>query len=110
MCECMLGGFSHVKLFVILWAVAPQAPLFMGFSRQEYWGVLSCPSPGDLPTQGLNWHLFGLLHWLVGSLPLMSPGKKYREVPSNSQILVYHYVTNSVLDPGNIAMNTTIYM
>ena len=33
-----------------LWAVAQQAPLSMGFSRQEYWSELPCPSPGDLPT------------------------------------------------------------
>ena len=33
--------FSHVQLFVTLWTVAHQAPLSMGFSRQEYWGVLS---------------------------------------------------------------------
>ena len=31
------------------WTVACQAPLFMGFSRQEYWSVLSLPPPGDLP-------------------------------------------------------------
>ena len=31
------------------WTVARQAPLSMGFSRQEYWGQLPFPSPGDLP-------------------------------------------------------------
>ena len=31
------------------WTVAPQAPLSMGFSKQEYWSGLSCPPPGDLP-------------------------------------------------------------
>jgi len=31
------------------WTVARQAPLSMGFSRQEYWSGLSFPSPGDLP-------------------------------------------------------------
>ena len=31
------------------WTVAYQAPLFMGFSRQEYWSGLPFPSPGDLP-------------------------------------------------------------
>ena len=34
---------------VTTWAVARQAPLSMGVSRQEYWGGLPCPSPGDLP-------------------------------------------------------------
>ena len=38
---CMLSCFSHVRLFVTPWTIAHQAPLFMGFSRQEYWsGVL----------------------------------------------------------------------
>ena len=31
------------------WTVACQAPLFMGFSRQEYWSEFSFPLPGDLP-------------------------------------------------------------
>ena len=40
---------SHVRLFVTPWTVAHQAPLSMGFSRQEYWSGLPFPSPGDLP-------------------------------------------------------------
>ena len=35
-----------------LWTVARQAPLSMGFSRQEYWSGLLCPPPGDLPDPG----------------------------------------------------------
>ena len=42
-------SLSHVRLFVILWTVARQAPLSMGFSRQEYWSGLPFLSPGDLP-------------------------------------------------------------
>ena len=34
---------------VILWTIAHQTPLSMGFSRQEYWSGLPCPSPGDFP-------------------------------------------------------------
>ena len=34
--------------------VACQAPLSMGFSRQEYWNALPCPPPGDLPDQGIE--------------------------------------------------------
>ena len=45
---------SHVRLFVTLWTVAYQAPLSMGFSRQEYWSGLSVPSPGDLPNPGIE--------------------------------------------------------
>ena len=39
----------HVQLFKTSWTVACQAPLSMGFSRQEYWSGLPCPPPGDLP-------------------------------------------------------------
>ena len=45
----MLSRFSHVRLFATLWTVACQAPLSMGFCRQEYWSGLPCPSPGNLP-------------------------------------------------------------
>ena len=46
---CMLSCFSHVLLFATLWTVAHQAPLFMGFSRQEYQSGLPFPPLGDLP-------------------------------------------------------------
>ena len=44
----MLSCFSHVQLFVTLWTVAQQAPLSMGFSRQECWGGLPFPLLGHL--------------------------------------------------------------
>ena len=44
---------SHVWLFVTLWTTAHQVPLSMWFSRQ-YWSVLPCPSPGDLPDPGIK--------------------------------------------------------
>ena len=49
---CTLSPFSHVWLFVILWTVAHQASLSMGFYRQEYWSGLPCSPPGDLPDPG----------------------------------------------------------
>ena len=49
MCACMLNHFSHVQFFVTLWTIAHQSPLFMGFSRQEYWSGWLCPAPEDLP-------------------------------------------------------------
>jgi len=36
------------------WTVARQAPLFMGFSRQDYWSGLPCPPPGDLLDSGIE--------------------------------------------------------
>ena len=47
-------SFSCVRLFATPWTIAYQAPLSMGFSRQEYWSGLPFPSPGIFPTQGLN--------------------------------------------------------
>ena len=46
---CVLSCFSRVRLFVTPWTVAHQAPLSVGFSRQEYWSGLPFPSPGNLP-------------------------------------------------------------
>jgi len=43
---------SHIWLFVTPWTLAYQAPLSMGFSRQEYWSRLPFPPPGDLPNPG----------------------------------------------------------
>ena len=45
---------SHVHLFATPWTVARQAPLSMGFSREEYWSGLPCPPPGDLPDPGIE--------------------------------------------------------
>ena len=53
-CVSVLHHFSCVQLFLTPWTVALQAPLSMGFSRQEYWSGLPCPSPGDLPYPGIE--------------------------------------------------------
>ena len=53
-CVCMRSRFSRVQLFATLWIVAHQAPLPMGFSRQEYWSGLPCPPPGGLPNPGIE--------------------------------------------------------
>ena len=44
----------HVQPFVVPWTVAHQAPLSMGFSRQEYWSGLPSPPPGDCPDLGMG--------------------------------------------------------
>ena len=51
---------SHVQLFATPWTATHQAPLSMGFSRQEYWSGLTGPPPGDLPNPGIK---SDLLHW-----------------------------------------------
>ena len=51
---CVLSSFSCVRLFSTLWTVVCQAPLSMGFSRQNYQGGLPCLPSGDLPYRGIN--------------------------------------------------------
>ena len=53
-CVCVLCCFSRALLFETPWTVAHQAPLSMGFSRQEYWSGLPCPFPVDLPNPGIK--------------------------------------------------------
>ena len=81
LCVCALSRFSWVQFFATLWTFATpwtvscQAPLSMGFSRQEYWSGLPVLLQGIFPAQGSNTSLLRLLHWQVGSLPLVPPGK-----------------------------------
>ena len=63
------------------WTVATQAPVCMGFSRQEYWNQFPFPSPGDLLDPS-NPGLSCLLQWQVDSLPLgnqEAPSAFYKE-------------------------------
>ena len=50
----MLSRVSCVRLCTTLQTAAHQAPLSIGFSRQEYWSGLPFPSPGDLPDPGME--------------------------------------------------------
>ena len=52
MCVCL--DASVVRLFVILWTIACQAPLSMEFSRQEYCSGLPCPPPANFPDPGIE--------------------------------------------------------
>ena len=52
MYTCMLSCLSLVQLFTTLWTIAHQAPLFMGFFKQEYWSGLPSPPPGYLTNPG----------------------------------------------------------
>ena len=54
LCLCLLHCFSPVQLIVTPWTVAHQAPLSMGFFRQEYWSGLPVPTPEDLPNPGIE--------------------------------------------------------
>ena len=56
MCVRVFSRFSCVRPFVTLWTIACQAPLSMGFSRQEYWSGLPCAPPGLLDLSLLKNH------------------------------------------------------
>ena len=53
-CAHVLSGFRWVQLFATLRTVAGQAPLSMGFPREEYWSEWSLPPPGDLPDPNIE--------------------------------------------------------
>ena len=62
------------------WSVAYQAPLTVGFSRQEYWNGLPFPSPGDLPNPGIE---PGSPTLQADGLPSELPGKLQVNLASN---------------------------
>ena len=63
-------ALSHVPLFVTPWTVARQAPLSMGFSRQEYWRGLTFSSPRDITNPGIEPRSFALQPDSLPSEPL----------------------------------------
>ena len=77
-------SLSRVRLFATPWTVACQAPLSMGFSRQEYWSGLPFPSPGDLPDPGIE---PGSLALEADALTSEPPGKPFSEVLPNSHLI-----------------------
>ena len=99
---CVLSRFSHAQLFATLLTVAHQAPLSMGFFRQEYWSGLPSPSPGNLPAQGSNLYFSCLLPWQADSLPLSPPGS-----PCRTYFPVSSYILNSMLDIINFTFLRT---
>ena len=74
----VLSNFSRVWLFATLWTVAHQAPLSVGFSRQEHWSGLPCPPLGDLSNPGIKTRSPALR---VDSLLSEAPGK-----PKNTRV------------------------
>ena len=68
----MLTHFSRVQLFGTPWTVVHQAPLSVGFSRQEYWSGFLCPLLEDLPNPGIK--------PVAPALPTEPPGKPHFEI------------------------------
>ena len=75
----VFSRFSHVWLFATQWIVACQAPLSVGFPRQEYWSEIQRPPTGNLPIQGSN-------------LPLLC-----------CRWIAYHWATRKALFPSAAA-------
>ena len=69
-----MKSLRRVWLFETPWTVAYQAPLSMGFSRQEYWSGVPFRSPGDLPDPGIE---LGSPALQADTLPSEPPGKSY---------------------------------
>ena len=74
----VLGLFSCVRLFATLWTIAHQAPVSMGFSRQEYWSGLPFPSPGDLLNPGIELVVLVSPALQADSLPAEPGSMNYR--------------------------------
>ena len=53
-CVCVFTIAQSCLTLATPWAVVPEAPLSIGFRRQEYWSGLPFPSPGDLPHPGIE--------------------------------------------------------
>ena len=88
-----LKSFSRVRLFATPWTVACQAPLSLGFSRQEYWSGLPFPSPGDLPDPGIE---PGSLALEADALTSEPPGKIFIKVLLKNSKSIKFY-TNLIL-------------
>ena len=69
---CMLSR-SVVSNSETPWTVAHQAPLFLGFFRQEYWSGLPFPPPGDLPDPGIELVSPALADGFVTTVPPGEP-------------------------------------
>ena len=114
MCECVLSRFSRVPLCATLWTVAHQAPLSMGFFRQEYWSGLPFLPPGDLPDPAIE----------PCPLPLAPPGKPFKQlsfetvtyccrqinIPSIIIFYFYHFLSQSTYSPISWSLPIMSYL
>ena len=84
------GGLvaKSCPILVTPWTIPWKAPLFMGFSRQEYWSMLPFPSPGDLPDPGIEPWSPALL---TDSLPTELWGKLWRVLWVQTKVLNHIY-------------------
>ena len=87
LCARVLRSFSCVRLFVTPWTVACQAPLSMGFSRQEYRSGLPWPLPRNLPDPGIEAKSPAISHMAGGFFITEPPGP-----PIHTALVVSYFV------------------
>ena len=108
-CGCCCSVAKSCRLFATPWTVARQAPLSMGFSRQEYWSRLPFPSSGDLPGPGIE---PCLLHGQADSLPLShqcrQPSKSFRYHLCAQKLKIVKYGQKQVISSGDYRWNTAL--
>ena len=96
-------SLGRVQLFVAPWIVAHQAPLSMGFSRQEYWSGLPFPPPGDLPNPGIEPTPPASPALQEDSLPLSYQGSQVNKYV-NHYNLVLHFNSTSGFSSSHVWM------
>ena len=82
-----MKSLSRIRLFATPWTVAHQAPLSMGFSRQEYWSGLPFPSSGDLPDPRIKL-----------SSPALQADSLTSELPGKPIVCIYVYIVVYIYD------------
>ena len=89
-------SLSHVWLFATPWTVACQAPLSMGFSRQEYWSRLPFPSPGNLSNPGIEPRSSALQADTLTSEPPGKPKSSSNYLKKGKVNLIAFYLTQHI--------------
>ena len=106
LCDVMcFQSLSCVRLFVTPWTVARQAPLSMGFSRQEYQSGLPCPSPRDLLNPGIE-PRYPVLQ--ADSLP-SEPPEKPKNTGVGSLSLLQGIIPTQELNQGRLYCRQLLY-
>ena len=100
----VLSHFSCVRLFLTPWTIAHQSPLSMGFSRQEYWSGLPCPSPDTRPDPGREHTTLASPALQAVSLPTEPPGKPWemqiKTIMRYLIIITYGWMITSAVENG----------
>ena len=99
-CACVCSAASVASN-----SVTRQAPLCLGFSRQEYWSGLPCPPPGDLPKPGIKLTSFMCPAVADGFFTTESPGKPLQNIIVlgwRNKFTVVQKASDKILRPFNI--------